>query len=117
MLAEALSHDEGRVIIDLGAVHFLSLSSLGIIVRAQAELRCRSRSLTVRSPNANVLRIIRICGLEDIVGTAVGAQPDKTSTRRLHLVDVQPSQPVDLSGLPGGLDLRGLIEPGGCNVV
>ena len=41
----------------------MAASTLGVIVRAREFLQQRSRSLTVRSPSAAVLRVVRACGL------------------------------------------------------
>ncbi len=77
ILARAIRDDDGGdVVIDLSELDFISVSTLGVLVRAQAYLRRRSRSMTVRAPNARILRTLRICGLEDILGVGVGAQPE-----------------------------------------
>jgi anti-anti-sigma regulatory factor len=49
----------------------MGASTLGTIVRAQECLRRRSGSLTVRSAPPFILRIIDICGLNDLLGPSV----------------------------------------------
>ena len=62
-LARAISLDSAGLVLDLSQVSFMAASTLGVIVRAREFLQQRSRSLTVRSPSAAVLRVVRACGL------------------------------------------------------
>jgi hypothetical protein len=60
--------DDAALVIDLSEVEFMGLSTLAVIVRARELLREWSRSLTLRSPSASTLRLIDICGLDDLLG-------------------------------------------------
>lgn len=78
VLAHAIAANDAAVVIDLSDVELMCASTFGVIVAARKFLRQRSRSLTVRGPSARVLRIIRLLGLDDLIGpsgpaTASGA--------------------------------------------
>ena len=67
-LARAIALDSAGLVLDLSGVEFMGASTLGVIVRAREFLRQRSASLTVRSPSAFARRVIRVCGLDDLLG-------------------------------------------------
>jgi anti-anti-sigma factor len=67
-LAHAIALDDAALVIDLSEVEFMGLSTLAVVVRARELLRTWSRSLTVRSPSPSTLRLIDICGLDDLLG-------------------------------------------------
>ncbi len=67
-LAGAIALDSAELVLDLGEVTFLALSTLRVIVRARQLLRHQSRSLTVRSASASARRAMHACGLDDLAG-------------------------------------------------
>jgi anti-anti-sigma factor len=67
-LARAIALDGAGLIVDLSGVEFMGASTLSIIVRARDFLLQRSASFTVRSPSACARRVIRVCGLDDLLG-------------------------------------------------
>ncbi len=67
-LARAIALDGAGLVLDLREVDFIAVSTLRLIVRAQNFLEHRSRSLTVRSPSPCARRVIRACGLDDLLG-------------------------------------------------
>jgi anti-anti-sigma factor len=67
-LARAIALDGAGLIVDLSGVEFMGASTLSIIVRARDFLLQRSASFTVRSPSAFARRVIRVCGLDDLLG-------------------------------------------------
>jgi anti-anti-sigma factor len=69
-LAGAIALDSAGLVLDLGQVTFLALSTLRVIVRARQLLRHQSRSLTVRSASASARRAMHACGLDDLAGAS-----------------------------------------------
>jgi hypothetical protein len=67
-MARAIALDDAELVLDLSDVQFMSVSTLGVIVRARDFLRLRSRSLTVRSPSACARRILEVGGFSDLIG-------------------------------------------------
>ena len=72
-LAGAITLDSAGLVLDLGEVTFLALSTLRVIVRARQLLRHQSRSLTVRSASGSARRAVHACGLDDLVGPSLEA--------------------------------------------
>ena len=55
-MARAIAVDETDLVIDLSEVTFMNAATVAVIIRAEAFLRDRSRSLTLRSPSAPARR-------------------------------------------------------------
>jgi anti-anti-sigma factor len=68
ILSRAIALNDASLVLDLSKLDLISGSTLGVIVTARKFLRQQSRSLTLRSPTAQVRRIIGICGLDDLLG-------------------------------------------------
>lgn len=66
-LAEAIALDEPSLLIDLGAVNFISATTIGLIVDAKDRLAQRGRSLVLRAPPPSVRRVFDVCGLSDLL--------------------------------------------------
>jgi anti-anti-sigma factor len=71
-LTRATALDEGDLVVDLGGVTFMAAATVGVVLRARALLRLRSRSLVVRSPSACARRILDLCGVADLLGFRPG---------------------------------------------
>jgi anti-anti-sigma factor len=67
-MAEAMSLDEGDLVVDVSGVTFMDAMTIGIIIRARNTLRLQSRSLTLRSPSGFAWRVLDVCGLTDLLG-------------------------------------------------
>jgi stage II sporulation protein AA (anti-sigma F factor antagonist) len=59
----AVALDEPKVVIEMSEVEFMSAATVGVIVRANENLRSLSRSLTLVAPSPCVRRIFAVCGL------------------------------------------------------
>ncbi len=55
-IARAIAVDETDLVIDLSEVTFMDAATVAVIIRAEAFLRDRSRSLTLRSPSTPARR-------------------------------------------------------------
>jgi anti-anti-sigma factor len=75
-LARAIASDSSDIVVDLSEVSFIGASTLGVIARAREFVRRPGRALVVRHPSAVALRVIGICGLEDLLEPA---SPDRTA--------------------------------------
>jgi anti-anti-sigma factor len=72
-LARAIALDDADLVIDLSEVEFMSSATVGVIMRTRQFLEKRSRTLSLRSPPACVLRVFEVCGLSDLLEpSAVG---------------------------------------------
>jgi anti-anti-sigma factor len=78
-VARAIAHDDAALVIDLSEAQFVSVATIGVIVRTREFLRLRSRSLTVRSASTFVRRVFDVCGLSDLLDPDLGVE---TSTRQ-----------------------------------
>jgi anti-anti-sigma factor len=65
--ARAIASADTDVTVDLSDVEFMDAGTVGVILRARALLRRRSRSLVLRAPSRRAWRVIRLCGLADLV--------------------------------------------------
>ena len=63
ILARAIALDDGDLVVDLGGVHFMDASTVGVILRARDFLRLQSRSLALRSPSTCAARVLDLCDL------------------------------------------------------
>jgi anti-anti-sigma factor len=108
VLARAIAADDASLVLDMSEVSFISASTLGVIIRAREFLRPRSRSLTVRSPSAQVRRVIETCGLDDLFGpspgeacqTAAGALGPLVAVPNAEQPDEEPGRSTLRSGGP-----------------
>ena len=66
-MARAIGLDDADVVVDLSEVEFMGAVAVGVIVRAEAFLRARSRALSVRSPSRVARRVIDVCGLAALI--------------------------------------------------
>jgi anti-anti-sigma factor len=66
-LARAIALDDAALVIDLTEVEFMSSATVGVIMRTRKFLEKRSRTLSLRSPPACVLRVFEVCGLSDLL--------------------------------------------------
>ena len=66
-MARAIAFDEADVVVDLSEVTFMGAATVGVILRAEAFLRERSRSLMLRSPSTCSRRILGLCGWGDLI--------------------------------------------------
>jgi anti-sigma B factor antagonist len=68
-LAAALAEDAvagaARVVLDLGRLSFMDSTGLGLIVRADRELRDGGRALVLRNLQAQVSRLLQLSGTLD----------------------------------------------------
>lgn len=62
-LTRAIALDEGDVVLDLSGVAFMGAATVGVILRARAGLRLRSRSLALRDPSVRARRVLDLCGV------------------------------------------------------
>jgi anti-anti-sigma factor len=77
IMARAIAFNDADVVVDLSEVTFMGAATVGVILRAEAFLLERSRSLMLRSPSTRSRRILGLCGRGDLVdprsADAVGA--------------------------------------------
>jgi anti-anti-sigma factor len=67
IMARAIGFDDADVVVDLSEVTFMDAATVGVIIRAEAFLQERSRSLTLRSPSTRARRVLGLCGRGDLV--------------------------------------------------
>ena len=67
ILARAIALDDGDLVVDLGGVHFMDASTVGVILRARDFLRLQSRSLALRSPSMCAARVLDLCDLGSLL--------------------------------------------------
>lgn len=60
-LAEAIARTDDDIVVDLSAVTFLSVTTVGVVIRARASLGRQSRSLILRSPSPTARRTLGLC--------------------------------------------------------
>jgi anti-anti-sigma factor len=66
-MARAIAFDDADLVIDLSEVTFMDAATVEAIVRAEAFLRDRSRSVTLRSPSTHAWRVLGGAGLAELV--------------------------------------------------
>ena len=66
-LDEAMERDGASLVIDLSDVQFVGAATVGVIVHARELLRSHGRSLVLRDPSACAMRVIKLCGLDDLI--------------------------------------------------
>ncbi len=74
-VARTIDVDDTHLIIDLSEVTFMDTATVEVIIRAEAFLQERSRSLTLRSPSTPALRILSVSGLADLVDPGATSAP------------------------------------------
>jgi anti-anti-sigma factor len=67
-VARAIAFDDADLVIDLSEVTFMDAATVAVMIRAEAFLRERSRSLTLRSPSAHARRVLGVGGLAELLG-------------------------------------------------
>lgn len=60
-LANAIARSDDDIVVDLSAVTFLSVTTVGVVIRARASLGRQSRSLILRSPSLTARRTLGLC--------------------------------------------------------
>jgi anti-anti-sigma factor len=73
-LAGAIAAVDADVVVDLSKIEFMDAGTVGVLLRARAFLRLRSRSLTLRAPSQRARLVIGLCGLDDLAD-AVPPEP------------------------------------------
>jgi anti-anti-sigma factor len=66
-VARAIAFEDADLVIDLSEVTFMDATAVEVMVRAEAFLRDRSRSLTLRSPSTHAWRVLGVAGLAELV--------------------------------------------------
>ena len=66
-MARAIAFDDTDLVIDLSEVTFMDAATVEVMIRAEAFLRDRSRSLTLRSPSTHARRVLGVGGLTGLV--------------------------------------------------
>ena len=74
-LARAIALSDADLVVDLRDVQFMDASTVGVIIGAREFLRCRGRSLTLRSLSGIARRLIETCDLEDLVERRTSSPP------------------------------------------
>jgi anti-anti-sigma factor len=64
-MARAIAIDDADLVVDVSGVQFMGAETVEVLVRARDYLRMRSRSLTLRSPAACVLRALELCAADE----------------------------------------------------
>jgi anti-anti-sigma factor len=74
-LAALIASNDADLILDLSAVEFLDASTVAVLLRAEAFLGGRARSLVLRSPSSCARGVLDAWGLSNLVeaGTGRGA--------------------------------------------
>lgn len=72
-LAKAMSGDDCDLVVDLGAVTFLSAATVNELVRGRVFLKDHARSLTLRAPSSRAQRVLDLC---ELTGFVERPQPD-----------------------------------------
>lgn len=70
-LASAIARDDNDVLVDLSGVEFMDAATVGVVLRASAILRTKSRSLHLQAPSRCARRMIDLCGIGALVGPFV----------------------------------------------
>ena len=73
VMAAAIARADGNLVVDLSDVDFMDASTVGVVDRARVVLAARSRTMTLRSPSTRAQRVLDVCGLRWVVGTAGSA--------------------------------------------
>ncbi|WP_411110936.1 STAS domain-containing protein [Streptomyces sp. c-19] len=63
-ISEALEHNHG-VVVDLSRVEFMDCAGLGALIAALREAERHGHALTLRSPNRQVSRLLRLTGVHE----------------------------------------------------
>jgi anti-anti-sigma factor len=66
-VARAIAYEDADLVFDLSEVTFMDATTVEVMVRAEAFLRDRSRSLTLRSPSSHAWRVLDVAGLAELV--------------------------------------------------
>lgn len=80
LLARAIAIDDGDLVLDLRGVQFMDASTIGVLVRVDQFLGCRSRSLRLRSPSRIALRLLEVCKLTGLLETRSAEVASLTAT-------------------------------------
>lgn len=93
-IAATIALDDEDVVVDLGDVTFLSAATITVLLRANQFLNARSRSLVLRSPRRNAIRLLGLCGLGHVISPppqdVVAQRVDAPSLRTLVEVPTEP---------------------------
>jgi anti-anti-sigma factor len=81
-MARAITLGDAELVVDLSGVEFMGAATVGVLVRARALLRARSRSLVVRSPSRSACHVLNLCGLAGLVDLRPGDPPMTDATGR-----------------------------------
>lgn len=67
ILTRVIAADDADVVIDMSEVRFVALATIDVLAAASASLRSGWRELTVRAPSRGALRMLQLCGLDEMV--------------------------------------------------
>jgi anti-anti-sigma factor len=74
-MARAIAFDDTDLVVDLSEVTFMDATTVTVMVRAEAFLRGRWRSLTLRSPSTQAWRVLGVGGLAELVDPQPATAP------------------------------------------
>lgn len=74
-LREALEMGRGPLVLDCSSVRFIDAAWLGVLVSTARYARQLGRKVSVAAPSPRVLRVLRLVGLEWLLGDERGAVP------------------------------------------
>ena len=96
-MARAIAFDDTDLVIDLSEVTFMDAATVAVMIRAEAFLRDRSRSLTLRSPSTHARRVLGAGGLAELVDPrpATCNQVMKTAGALASWVEVPTTEGAD----------------------
>jgi anti-anti-sigma factor len=67
-LAEVTSSSRQGVVVDLAGVTFMDSTGLGLLATTSGNLRRESRTLVLRNPTTGVRRVLKVTGLDWMLG-------------------------------------------------
>ena len=99
-MARAIAFDDTDLVIDLSEVTFMDAATVAVMVRAEAFLRDRSRSLTFRSPSTHARRVLGVGGLAELVdpGPTDRTQVTRTAGAFASWVEAPTTEGADQRG-------------------
>jgi anti-sigma B factor antagonist len=65
-LMAAIDISQGPVTVDLAEVTFMDSTGLSVLISAHKRLDSEGRQLRLRSPSAEITRVVKLSGLDDI---------------------------------------------------
>ena len=71
-IAKAISVGDADLVVDLSGATYISMATIGELLRAQTFLRDHSRELKLRSPSPSAMSLLDACGLIGAVESDTG---------------------------------------------